>query len=601
MKKVSFVFAPFLASVTKHPYLSMELLTTILKKNGFECEKFDLNLDINRKFYDLNVYGDIISEMEKSKDRNIHSVISANNFRINHENIDSLPEWIWSGVHSKIENYFCKKPLNLEELFEKGIDLHPTFDRILNNYVDDLINSKSDVIAFSVAFGEQLPYALYLIDKIKEKEPSLPVIMGGAQISLLEKSQIKSIKENSSVDLVFQGYAEEQIVNVIEKLSVCRDEPMVISGGALTRASLKNLPFSDFDYDVKYNGNNTYPILVTKGCYWGKCAFCDYVLMGDLGDDRYIARPVEEAYAEMKHIRTKDPNATFILISDAVPPNWYKKLAKMANAENFKLNSYSYMINNKAINDEFFREISQAGVLSFTFGTESTSDRVLNLMAKQANRQDIINNLELASKYNVRVKINLIPNYPSTTYAEALDAYKVIKKYKDTIHIIAIFKFYLSANTNMFQNPQEFGLEIKDAPYLKSDHNGYHTVSYEETGGGMTTAEENKIYFLFYSLAKEIKHNSEQKLVEHFYNKNQFENIYFKSSYQVVKVGDEEYLTDTTTNKRILIDDDVKEIIDKAYGENLVPLYNNLQDFLENNQTDQEDTEKFIKKKFLVA
>lgn len=283
---------------------------------------------------------------------------------------------------------------------------------------------------------------------------------------------------------LYQGYCEKEIVSLIEKIKV-RDEALLVKGGAFNREDMKGLPFVEFDHSIKYK-IAAYPVLVTKGCYWGKCTFCDYVLMGDLADDRYMARPVEEVYQEMKEFRKQVPHAEFVLISDAVPPSWYKKLAKMANAENFKLWTKSYMINNKSLNDEFIREISQAEVSGFTFGTESISDRVLNLMQKQANQKVIIDNLKLAKKYGIKVKVNLIPNYPSTTYKEALAACRIVELFSDTISSIAAFRFYLSANTSMFKDPKEFN-KVGFKSTLKLDKNDNVSVLHDYSNGVFMT------------------------------------------------------------------------------------------------------------------
>lgn len=602
MKKVGFVFSPYLPSVTRHPYLSIYLLSSILEREGYECEKFDLNLELNKLVYKENIYKSLCEEADHLEiDKQELKVLKkANEFREKMPNIAFIPDWIWSQTNAIVARYISKVPQTLPDLFSNGIEWHPEVNKVLDTIAKRFAESDLDVIAFSVAFGEQLPYTLELIDRIKKLNPEKPIIMGGAQISLLDASQIKLIQENSAVDLIFQGYAEEKIVNLIEKLSVCREKPLAISGNALTRESLKQLPFVNFDYDDRYNGNHMYPILVTKGCYWGKCKFCDYVLMGDLGGERYIGRPVEDAFEEMKAIRKKDPRADFILISDAVPPQWYKKLAIMANAENFKLNTYSYMINNKALNEEFFAELSKAHVKSFVFGTESTSDRVLNLMAKQANRDIIIDNFKLARKYGIKIKVNLIPNYPTTTYREAMDAFKVIKEYKDIIMRIAVFKFYLSANTSMFENPSEFGLEIDDAPYLKSEHNGFHTVSYSNQEG-MSPEEEKKVFVMFQMLMKEIERIHSKDRVSQRIENEELEFVSFRTSFELLKENGKEYLFDPTTQVKVPYEGTLKDKISSIYGPDLVPLYTSVKEFLDKNQEDKDALNYLLEKNLLTA
>lgn len=111
-------------------------------------------------------------------------------------------------VNAQVSREINNVPNTLEELFDQGLNPPPMIDKILDEFVDELVKSNSDVLAFSVAFGEQLPYTIDLISRVKEKLPDTPVIMGGAQISLLDAEQIKMIQERSPLDLIFQGYAE---------------------------------------------------------------------------------------------------------------------------------------------------------------------------------------------------------------------------------------------------------------------------------------------------------------------------------------------------------------------------------------------------------
>jgi len=599
MKKVAFIFPPFIPMAAAHPYLSIELLTSILKDNGYECLKLDYNLESCYEVYRNNLYEDFLAQDDLTE-HNRMLYERASRYQKQNPDAKTLPGWIWQQANMHLAKACIEAPKTLEEFFEIGVKIHPKFDEIIDKYIDQLVEEKLDVIAFSVAFGEQLTYGLEMIERVKKRLPDTPVILGGAQISLLDAKQIKLIKEHSSTDLIFQGYAEDNIVDVIEKLSVCREKPLTLSGGTSTREKMKGIPFSKFDYDRRYNGSKRYPVLVTKGCYWGKCKFCDYILMGDLGGERYIARPVEEVYEELKFIRQHDPDAEFMLISDAVPPNFYKNLAKLANADDFKLKTHSYMINNKALNEEFFKEIAKADVKGFVFGTESTSDRVLDLMSKQADRETIIDNLRLAQKYNLKVKVNLIPNYPTTTFKEAFGAYEILSKYKDTISSLAVFKFYLSANTSMFQNPSEYGIEVNDAPYLKSDHNGFHTVEYNSKDG-MTPVEEKKIYFLLHSLNNTIKTQQAVKLIKESLESKSYEKIFFRSSFSWKDNGGKKALKDVALDFSIECNDNLLSIVDRIYTKDLIPKYNTVKEFLDDNEDGAEIIEVLFKNKLISA
>lgn len=572
MKKVLLIFPPFLPSAARHPYLSVNLLAAFLERGGHQAKVADFNLRSNRDLIDLELYSEMLEHVKGTPVEGYYT--SAVRYLKRNGKGEHVPEWIWNNIQQDISEKILMAPKTLEEYFQQGVKKHPKLQQLLSSYIDEILAESSDIVAFSVAFGEQLLYALEMIKEIKEKSPKTVVYLGGAQISLLEKSQINLLKENIKADLIFQGYAEDDLCKLVEAIGL-NVKPLVIQGSTSTREKMKGYPHVKFDYSLNYNGAENYPVLVTKGCYWGKCEFCDYILMGDLGGERFLARPVEEVFEELKYIRSIRPDCSFTLVSDAVPPKWYKDLAKLANKEGFKLRTNSYMINNKAINEEFYKEISEADIRGFTFGTEATSDRLLRLMNKQATQKVIIQNLELARKYGIKVKINLIPNYPTATLKEAKVTYNILSIFSDAISSLAVFKFYLSANTSMFRNPSEFKLEIEKAPYLKTEHNGFHTVEYKAKEG-MTPEEEELAYAILRTLDYQIKLDRKNEKLDNHWNNKDFARMKLTDLVLPAEENGQKYIHYVDTDKKVPIEKDISNLISKFYDENFNPLVDSL-------------------------
>lgn len=541
MKKVLFLFPPFIPSASKGPYLAPHLLSTILREKGHEVENLDLNNQFVRRMAKLPIlnaveefYNKLLNDPTRDKIENFFVLSAQTHLQLLKQKMASGEKIHYEALvinANFIKDYLFSELKSIKDYRDKGMCILPEIKAEIKAMVDDL-NLEGKTVCMSCAFGDQLPFTLEIARQIKAKSLSIPIILGGAQISLLPPELISEISRFKFFNTVFTGFAEEKISQVIEECtSEFFTEP--VTGSTATTKMLDALPLTQFD-DMENYDNPLLPVIVNKGCYWGKCSFCDYILMGDLGGFRYISRSIDVVYNEIKELRKKYPDYRVNLISDAVPPKFYKELAIKANSENFPLRTYSYMINNKNLTEEFFIEASKAQIGIIVFGTESTSDRVLELMQKQGRRDDILENFRLAQKYGVNLKVNLIPNYPSTTYEEAQQTIKDVEAYKDAITHMAVFRFYLSSNTKMDKAPENYELEVDpNMPYVKAQSNGYHSREFTKKTG-MTREQETEVYTTLRNLEIKCNMNEVRKKFKVLWDERGIEGLKLSTDYKVL-------------------------------------------------------------------
>lgn len=543
MKKVLFLFPPYVANAAKGPYLAPHLLSTLLRQKGHEVENIDLNVLFVIRICSIPMLDKIEAHLHSIPDHEldketkylaqgglVHLDILRDKLR--NDEFVALKEKITLAWY--LEAIFLSKLKTIKDYRDNGLNV-PGFMKDEFKAMVDELDIRDKTICISCAFGDQLTFTLELARLIKTKSPETPIILGGAQISLLPEELISDLSRFKLFNEVFTGFAEEKISDLVENCSSkFFSEPL--SGTVATTKMLDSLPLVNFD------GMNLYekpllPVMVNKGCYWGKCSFCDYILMGDLGGLRYISRSVEIVFNEIKSLRERYPDFGVNLISDAVPPKFYKELAIRANQEDFPLHTSSYMINNKNLTEDFFIEASKARIGTIVFGTESTNDRVLSLMKKQGRRQDILTNFRLAQRYGISIKVNLIPNYPTSTFQEAMQTVNDISFFQDSINKLAVFKFYLSANTQMDREPENYQLEIdNDIPYLKTKHNGFHSKEFSNKTG-MSVEEEEKIYYVLKNIQSYCDLNPSRKIFREKV-KTAGGNVKLNKDYKVIRDND---------------------------------------------------------------
>ncbi|MBP3441183.1 MAG: hypothetical protein J6L62_00125, partial [Clostridia bacterium] len=96
---------------------------------------------------------------------------------------------------------------------------------------------------------------------------------------------------------------------------------------------LDSVSYPDFDsYDFsKYLSPETViPVQLGKGCYWGKCTFCDFYT----GQQKFDMKSVIRAVDEVEYLSKKYNSKLFTFVDEAVPPKFYNEFAKEIKRRN---------------------------------------------------------------------------------------------------------------------------------------------------------------------------------------------------------------------------------------------------------------------------
>ncbi|ANQ17348.1 B12-binding domain-containing radical SAM protein [Vibrio natriegens] len=484
--RVSLIFPPFSESALHGPHLAIPLLRGYLEIKNTITYSHDLNIQTINKLIERNsiiTIKNIIKNLETTEEKvkfnkaidlflkkDINLILNAN----------SNPLKTFLGM---IRNLLFPLPDSLDDCINNNLIRNKLSSDIYTSLIDEVLSNHPSVICFTVAFSEQLLEAIELAKIIREKNKNVEIWIGGSQINLLEKIQIETIKYSGFFDRVSIGNGEQNIYRMLEdKRSI---ENSILKNDCKIYLSPKLDP-EDINIDINpifednlcsYFRPLSLPVLVTKGCYWGKCTFCDYPRLSNLGELRYISKKPKLVFDEIKRLNSKFNPDQINLISDAVPPNWYKKLCTLAIDDNFKLNTWSYMMHHKSLDNSYFSLLSKAGVKAINFGTESMIDRVLDVMRKQANSSEISSNLQSAYNNEISVVCNVIPDYPTISRKEAYDNFLNFYLNRKFIDSINPQMFDLTAGSEVSKKPSLFGLELNTDAYLKSSH-GYHSMDY---------------------------------------------------------------------------------------------------------------------------
>ena len=180
--------------------------------------------------------------------------------------------------------------------------------------------------------------------------------------------------------------------------------------------------FDTYDFSLYFSPETVIPVQLGKGCYWGKCTFCDFYT----GQQAFDMKSVSRAVDEVEYLSKKYGSPYFNFVDEAVPPSFYNAFALEVIRRGLKICFYSFARLEKAFTAEVLQNLYRAGARFFMWGYEAESERVMGLMNKGIDlkhRKRILHDAADAGIWNL---CTFLLCYPSETPEELQSTIDVI-------------------------------------------------------------------------------------------------------------------------------------------------------------------------------
>jgi len=332
------------------------------------------------------------------------------------------------------------------------------------------------LVGISVTYFSQVPGAITLAELLRSYSPNVPICMGGAAITELEKTIKRQSDLRQLADYYVFGEGESALLelarSVIEEKPLRRPGNVFVCKGPLLPAgecceqgvssgeNVNELPTPDFrglPLDRYFSPEPVFLLFNYRGCYWGKCAFCEVSLAL-----RQSVRLRERGLVEEDiRLLQKTHNARFFLFADdAVSPKRLREISEMHSRvpHPFLWGCEARM--ERSLGLEAMKSIHAGGCRLFVFGNESAVQRVLDLMNKGVRLQDNVRIIGQASEAGIAVNLQNFVGFPTETTEEAQQTIRFLCDNKDSITSIAFGKFTLFDRTPVFERPEAYGLRV---------------------------------------------------------------------------------------------------------------------------------------------
>ena len=425
MKKFLLIFPPHYWSTI--PQLGIHILIAQLRKNGYNVSFLDFN-----KLFLLNY----IKEFNQTDNLEL---LKNKQFPINNMSYDNISKFIFSK-----ENYYLD------------------YSKKLVYYLKE---QKYDYIGISIGLDSQLIAGLTIAALLKQ-ESFAHINIGGNYITRINDNLTKyPIFFDTFADSISYGEGEISIIELAKyienKISIeqvpnliYKRENKIIKNKIAKFAKLSEIEIPDYSDIDLYFYSDTLPLTVNRGCYWKKCTFCDmsYSLP-------FNVKKINKVIEEIKFYNEKYKINKFYIVDEAVIPEYLNKLCDAIIKEKLNI-QINLCMRFERISKELLQKAYKAGIRAIYWGLESANCRILKLMNKGINIEDVKNILKYSSEAKIKNILFIFFNFPTETYQEAMDTLIFLQKNSKYINYFAAADFSLGRYSKIALNPQKYNIQI---------------------------------------------------------------------------------------------------------------------------------------------
>jgi anaerobic magnesium-protoporphyrin IX monomethyl ester cyclase len=425
--KVAFIFLP--PWDPQFPSYAMALFKGSTKEAGHEFIGFDLNVDIYRT--------------AQEEDKKLWEAQVAN---------------LWQVDSDKII-----------QIFSKYVD----------SYIEIMTGADIALYAMSInVYSKHL--ALYIAQKIKEKNPAAGILMGGPQC--FPAYDGLNILENKYVDAICTGEGDIIWPKVLDHfdnnrnlqldipgLSYRNNDGNIIDNGVPEIVlDLNSIPFADYsDVDFeKYGSKYQFSLMTSRGCI-NTCAFCSE----RPNFSKFRFRSADNIYKEIvKHLGDLQSNPFSHTTGKVVPyisfndslingvPRELEKFCDLVIDGGRKFIWGGMALIRKELTHGLLVKMKRAGCFNLAWGLESGCQEVLDLMHKKFFNIDLAKEVIVSTHAaGICQSISLIAGFPGETDEMFLKTKEFVAEYK-SYFTVTVQPMMIANNSLVHTRPEDFGV-----------------------------------------------------------------------------------------------------------------------------------------------
>ena len=348
--------------------------------------------------------------------------------------------------------------------------IHPTYEPILKEYLDILLQDDPDIIGFSTYYTNILP-TRWMVNEIRKLRPNITIIFGGPEC------HERNFQFSQGVDYYFIGESEQNILDFLDNWEN-GIKPIENKIGSLysdVRIDIDSLPYPDYsDFDLeKYWGKNSICAEISRGCI-AKCSYCTEVYYWKFRD-RGASSVVDELEYQVRKYKIG-----FVSFVDSLMNGNLKEFRKFCEElveRNLGFTWWGYARCDGRMDLEFYQLMADAGCQGFNYGIETGSDKVLKAINKKNTVAEINQNIIDSHKVGMKVSACWVIGAPGEDIEAFTHSFNMLWNHRSRIMAVSPGPGLGDNPGSAYDDREKFNINPRSKPWL----GGWYTLDLTNT------------------------------------------------------------------------------------------------------------------------
>jgi anaerobic magnesium-protoporphyrin IX monomethyl ester cyclase len=360
---------------------------------------------------------------------------------------------------------------------------------------------KPDLVGISLTSSDQVVAAFTLSSLIKEEGLDAHVTIGGKMITGWRDRLPDAEPLWELIDSAVGFEGEVALLELVRAVKGERDlstvPNLIYRHGDQIRVNefkepepIEDLPLPDFSglpLDLYLAPELVLPVSASRGCYWGRCAFCNVGYGESCHFDEQRAERVAE---EMLSLSEAYGTRRFFFADEALSPRMLKGLSAHLIEAGAHLDWACCARFEPGIRENLLKQMRQGGCRMVLYGLESGSQRTLDRMDKGTQLATAERILEQGAEAGIWNHVFFFFGFPGETEAEAQETIQFFRANQDVLHSACTGTFLLERLARVAEDPALYGVSRLIPPHPERDLAYYYEY---EVASGITAARAEEI------------------------------------------------------------------------------------------------------------
>jgi hypothetical protein len=218
------------------------------------------------------------------------------------------------------------------------------------------------------------------------------------------------------------------------------------------------LPDPDFEglpLDLYLAPERVLPVWASRGCYWGRCAFCN---VGYGESCTFSERRADQVAEEMIALSKAYDTRHIFFADEALSPRMLKRLSTRLTEARADLYWTCCARFEPALDAELLVRMRQAGCRMVLYGLESGSQRVLDRMNKGTRLETVQRILKDGAQAGIWNHIFFFFGFPGETEQDAQETIRFFWSQRNVVHSVCTGTFLLERHARVAEDPPAYDI-----------------------------------------------------------------------------------------------------------------------------------------------